>query len=98
MIYINLYNFLDSFVLCCSSRHLIMADDGASDSEGSDISGVGKFINEDFEGELAGENVDPLPWIECRMAATKPDRSGLTICFTNPTSLGIIYRVSTPTG
>ena len=43
-----------------------MADDGASDSEGSDISGVDKFINEDFEGELAGENVDPLPWIECR--------------------------------
>ena len=77
-----------------------MADDGASDSEGSDISGVDKFINEDFEGELAGENVDPLalPWIECRMAATKTDRSGLTICFTNPTSLGVIYRVSTPTG
>ena len=53
-----------------------MADDGASHSEGSDISGVDKFINDDFEGELAGENVDPLPWIECRMAATKPNRSG----------------------
>ena len=52
--------FLESFVLCCSSRHLKMADDGASHSEGSDISGVDKFINEDFEGELAGENVDPL--------------------------------------
>ena len=41
-----------------------MADDGASDSEGSDISGVDKFTNEDFEGELAGENVAPLalPW------------------------------------
>ena len=75
-----------------------MADDGASDSEGSDISGVDKFINEDFEGELAGENVNPLPWIEGRMAATKPDRSGLTICFTNPTILGMIYRVSTLTG
>jgi len=80
--------FFESFVLCCSSRHLKMADGGASDSEGSDISGVDKFINEDFERELVGENVDPLPWIECRMAATKPDRSGLTICFTNPTESG----------
>ena len=37
-----------------------MADDGASDSEGSDISGVNEVMNEDFEGELAGDNVDPL--------------------------------------
>ncbi|KAK2173150.1 hypothetical protein NP493_896g00054 [Ridgeia piscesae] len=37
-----------------------MADDGASDSEGSNISGVNELMNEDFEGEIAGENVDPL--------------------------------------
>ena len=37
-----------------------MADDGSSDSEGSDISGVDEDIRDDFEGELAGEHVDPL--------------------------------------
>ena len=41
-----------------------MADGGASDSEDSDISGVDKFINEDFEGELVGENVDPLDRVQ----------------------------------
>ena len=76
-----------------------MADDGASDNEGSDISVVGKFINEDFEGELVGKNVDPVDRGEGRMAATmKPGCSGLTICYTNPTSLWMISRVSTPTG
>ena len=41
-----------------------MADGGASDSEGSDISGVDKFINKDFEGELVGQNVDPLDRVQ----------------------------------
>lgn len=37
-----------------------MADEGVSDSEGSDISGVQEYITDDFEGEMAGEPADPL--------------------------------------
>ena len=49
-----------SEVLCCSIRHLKIADKGASDSKVSDISGINEYIEDDFEGEMAGEHVHPL--------------------------------------
>jgi len=37
-----------------------MADDGASDSDGSDISGVDEYVGDDFDEETTGEVADPL--------------------------------------
>ena len=74
-----------------------MADDGASDSEGSDTSGVDTFINEDFERELAGENVDPLDrGQDGGDNETRPQ--WIDKLFHESDDLGMISRVSTPTG
>ena len=56
-----------------------MADEGASDSEGSNISGVDEYIMDDFEGEMAGELADPLDRAQPRCVSNlfgESDESG----------------------
>ena len=56
-----------------------MADEGASDSEGSNISGVDEYIMDDFEGEMAGELADPLDRAQPRWVSNlfgESDESG----------------------